>query len=117
MVKINNFMHYKHYLIKIAFLLGVMLVSVTTSAWGQPAPALRAVVSADAAPEAMSQLFAKLGEGKRTISVPGAAVAAIAVLRGAPRQGRRANDHRCFGRVPNVFAGTDRRLGWVERGV
>ena len=36
MVKINNFMHYKHYLNKIAFLLGVMLVSVTTSAWGQP---------------------------------------------------------------------------------
>ena len=69
MVKINNFMHYLN---KIAFLLGVMLVSVTTSAWGEPAPALRAVVSADAAPEAMSQLFAKLGEGKRTISVPGA---------------------------------------------
>ena len=40
MVKINNFMYYLN---KIAFLLGVMLVSITTSAWGQPAPALRAV--------------------------------------------------------------------------
>jgi hypothetical protein len=63
----------KDFLNTIAFLLGVMLVSVTTSAWGQPAPALRAVVSADAAPEAMSQLFAKLGDGERKISVPGAA--------------------------------------------
>jgi Ca2+-binding RTX toxin-like protein len=70
MAKITNFMHHLN---KIAFLLGVVLVSVTTSAWGQPAPALRAVVPADAAPEAMSQLFAELGDGERTISVPGAA--------------------------------------------
>src|SRR5262245_29574170 len=70
MVKITNFMHYLN---KIAFLLGVVLVSVTTSAWGQPAPALRAVVPADAAPEAMSQLFDKLGAGEKRISVPGAA--------------------------------------------
>ncbi|MGM9489603.1 trypsin-like serine peptidase [Ideonella sp. YS5] len=62
-----------HCVDEFAFLLGVMLVSVTPSSWGQPAPALRAVVSADAAPEAMSQLFAQLGDGKRTISVPGAA--------------------------------------------
>ncbi|HTJ55660.1 MAG TPA: hypothetical protein VL380_09630, partial [Nitrosospira sp.] len=58
---------------KIAFSLGVVLASVLTSALGQPAPALRAVVSADAAPETMSQLFAELGAGERTISVPGAA--------------------------------------------
>jgi len=70
MLKITNF---THYLNKTIFLLGVALAGVTTSAWGQSAPALRAVVSADAAPEAMSQLFAKLGDGERTISVPGAA--------------------------------------------
>src|SRR5262249_37506013 len=67
-----------HSLNNIARLLGVALVGLTTStlqrpAWGQPAPVLRAVVSADAAPEAMSQLFAELGSGERTISVPGAA--------------------------------------------
>ncbi len=61
------------YLKRIAFLLGAMLVSVTTSAWAQLAPDLRAVVPADAAPESMSQLFAKLGAGEKTISVPGAA--------------------------------------------
>lgn len=66
-MNITNLIH------KIAFSLGVMLISATTSAWGQPAPVLRAVVQADAAPEAMSQLFAKLGIGERTISVPGAA--------------------------------------------
>ena len=62
-----------HYLNNIVFLLGMVLVSVTTPAWGQPAPALRAVVSADATPEAMSQLFAELSVGERRISVPGAA--------------------------------------------
>ncbi|MEK7760798.1 MAG: FG-GAP-like repeat-containing protein [Nitrospirota bacterium] len=71
MIRITNCIHYLN---KIAFLLGVVvLVSVTTSAWGQPAPALRAVVSADAAPEAMSPLFAELSVGERMISVPGAA--------------------------------------------
>jgi hypothetical protein len=65
MDRITNFMHYLN---KIAFLLGVIIVSVTTSAWGQPAPALRAVVPADAAPEAMSELFAKLGAGEKKIS-------------------------------------------------
>ena len=70
MVRITNC---THYLNKIAFLLGVVvLVSVTTSAWGQ-APSLRAVVPANAAPEAMSPLFAELSVGERTISVPGAA--------------------------------------------
>jgi len=60
------------YMNRITFLLGVVvLISVTTSAWGQ-APALRAVVPADAAPEAMSQIFTKLEDGERTISIPGA---------------------------------------------
>ncbi len=70
MIRVTNCIHYLN---KIAFLLGVVvLVSVTTSAWGQ-APSLRAVVPADAAPEAMSPLFAELSVGERKISVPGAA--------------------------------------------
>ena len=58
---------------RIAIFLGVLLVGVTPSAWGQPAPILRAVVPADEAPESMSHLFPKLGAGEKTISVPGAA--------------------------------------------
>ena len=61
-----------HCLSKLA-LLGMTLLSTNVSAWGQSAPALRAVVSATAAPEAMSQIFAELGDGEKIISVPGAA--------------------------------------------
>ena len=70
MSRINNV---RQCLNKVTFSLGVMLVSVTPATWGQPAPALRAVVPADAAPEAMAKSFATLGSGERTISMPGAA--------------------------------------------
>ena len=58
----------------VTFLLaaGVLAVAPGT-AHAQPAPLPRAVVPADAAPEAMSGLFAELTTGDRTISVPGAA--------------------------------------------
>ena len=51
-----------------------LLLATTFFAPGkaEEAPALRAVISADAAPEAMSQLYAPLGAGERTINVPGA---------------------------------------------
>ena len=42
-------------------------------AFAQPAPVPRAVVPADAAPEAMAGLFADLQRGERTLSIPGAA--------------------------------------------
>ena len=42
-------------------------------AFAQPAPIPRAVVPADAAPEAMAGLFADLRRGEQTISIPGAA--------------------------------------------
>jgi len=41
-------------------LLAIAQTAGATSAWGQPAPALRAVVSANAAPAAMSSLFGRL---------------------------------------------------------
>jgi V8-like Glu-specific endopeptidase len=44
-----------------------------TAALAETAPARRAVVPADAAPEAMSSLFTDLAAGEQTIAVPGAA--------------------------------------------
>lgn len=49
------------------------LAATLPPASAQPAPARRAVVPADAAPEAMSGLFADLSGGEQTIDVPGAA--------------------------------------------
>jgi hypothetical protein len=54
-------------------------VTLILAAWGltpafaQPAPIPRAVVSADAAPEAMADRFAELRQGEKSISIPGAA--------------------------------------------
>ncbi|MES2673834.1 MAG: FG-GAP-like repeat-containing protein [Pseudomonadota bacterium] len=68
-MKINNFINHLN---KIAVLSGVVLINAATSVWAQPEPALRAVVSANAAPAPMSRLFDKLGAGDSRISVPGA---------------------------------------------
>jgi V8-like Glu-specific endopeptidase/ribosomal protein L27 len=51
----------------------ILAASVLPPALAQPAPVRRAVVPADAAPEAMSGLFADLRGGEQTISIPGAA--------------------------------------------
>jgi V8-like Glu-specific endopeptidase len=66
-----------HFLNKILCLAGIVFIGVVApvvkqTAWGQPAPALRAIVSADASPEAMTRMFSKLSDGENTISVPGA---------------------------------------------
>lgn len=68
----TNFKIIMQCLSRVAFL-GLMLVSANAMAWGHAAPALRVVMPATAAPEAMSQLFADLGDGEKTISIPGAA--------------------------------------------
>lgn len=46
---------------RIAWKLGLLLVAATPAVWGQPVPALRAVVSAEGAPGAMSALFTQMG--------------------------------------------------------
>lgn len=59
---------------RIAFLFALLLslLMASTTAWSQPAPALRAVVPANAAPEAMAPLFGTLDAGEKRIAVPGA---------------------------------------------
>src|SRR5918996_257535 len=55
--------------------LGLTALLLGTSALGtlaQPAPVPRAIVPADEAPEAMSELFTDLADGEQTIAVPGA---------------------------------------------
>ena len=60
---------------RLVLLLGLLLSLVLAGApaWGQPAPALRAVVPANAAPEAMASMFTTLNAGEKRIAVPGAA--------------------------------------------
>jgi V8-like Glu-specific endopeptidase len=55
------------------FSLALSGVVFSTTAFAETAPARRAVVPADAAPEAMSPLFSKLAAGEQMIAVPGAA--------------------------------------------
>lgn len=59
-------------LAKTMFVSGLILAGLAAPALAEPAPAVRAVVPADEAPEAMAKMFAKLGQGERSISVPGA---------------------------------------------
>ena len=63
--------------IRLVSVLGLVVLLLSTTALGraeaQPAPVPRAVVPADAAPEAMAGLFADLRRGEQTISIPGAA--------------------------------------------
>ena len=57
----------------IAFVTLIMAAWVPPPAFAEPAPVRRAVVPADAAPEAMADRFADLRTGEQTISIPGAA--------------------------------------------
>lgn len=63
-------------LLKLTSLLAGVLLLVGANdgaAWAQPAPAPRAVISADSRPEALAEPFSSLFHGSRTISIPGAA--------------------------------------------
>ncbi|WP_312518763.1 serine protease [Massilia sp.] len=53
-------------------LLSLLVAGAGNPAWGQPAPALRAVVPANAAPEAMTSMFSPLAAGEKRIAIPGA---------------------------------------------
>ncbi|NOJ50451.1 trypsin-like peptidase domain-containing protein [Bradyrhizobium archetypum] len=112
----------------VAAFVGVSASALQRPAWGQPAPAMRAVVSADAAPEAMSQLFAKLGAGERTISVPGAAWLqlqfsevrlgpdGVLTITGASGESQRFSQAQidAWGGLTAVFNGSELRVSLVK---